>query len=101
MSSAMNKKRDADTTEIGKRERLIGLVRRILGAPAASRPLPIDARLSDLGMSSLKMVSLMLAIEAEFDVVIPQSEITPEQFESIGSVETLLEKLSPSASGAL
>ncbi len=93
MSQAMNKKRDDGTPELNARERLIGLVRQILGTPAASRPLPIDARLCDLGMSSLKMVNLMLAIEAEFDLVIPQSEITPEHFESIASVEVLLARL--------
>ncbi len=93
MAQAMNNKRDAGPSELGTHERLIGLVRRILGPSAASRPLPIDARLSDLGMSSLKMVNLMLAVEAEFDVVIPQSEITPEHFESIASVERLLVKL--------
>ncbi len=93
MLAAMSKTNCAGTPKPGTRERLIGLVRQILGPPAASRPLPIDARLSDLGMSSLKMVNLMLAVEAEFNVVIPQSEITPEHFESIASVEALLAKL--------
>jgi acyl carrier protein len=77
----------------GPRERLIGLVRQILGPPGATRPLPIDARLADLGMSSIKMVNLMLAIEVEFNLVIPQAEITPENFDSIASVETLLARL--------
>lgn len=76
------------------RERLIGLIRQILGQPGATRPLPIDARLADLGMSSIKMVNLMLALEVEFNLVIPQAEITPENFESITSVETLLARLS-------
>src|SRR5256886_16407818 len=76
------------------RERLIGLIRQILGPPAASRPLPIDARLSELGMSSIKMVNLMLAIEVEFGLTIPQAEITPENFESIVSVERLVRRLS-------
>jgi acyl carrier protein len=101
MSAAMNKNRADGTPALNMRERLIGLVRQILGAPAASRPLPIDARLYDLGMSSLKMVNLMLAIEAEFDIVIPQREITPEHFESITSVEMLLARLSRSAGGTL
>jgi acyl carrier protein len=77
------------------RERLIALVRRILGAPAASRPIQIDARLSDLGLSSIKMVNLMLAIEVEFDTTIPQSEITPENLHSIASIEQLLKKIGP------
>jgi acyl carrier protein len=75
------------------RERLIALVRRILGSPAASRPIQIDARLSDLGLSSIKMVNLMLAIEVEFETAIPQAEITPANFHSIASIERLLEKL--------
>jgi acyl carrier protein len=78
---------------LGPRERLIALVRHILGQPAGSRPLPIDGRLSDLGVSSIKMVSLMLAVEAEFGVTIPQREITPENFDSIGAVEAMILRL--------
>jgi len=95
MARPMNELRDAGNSRGSTRERLLGLVRQILGASATTRPLPIDVRLSDLGMSSLKMVNFMLAIEAEFDTVIPQSEITPEHFESIASVERLLTKLLP------
>jgi acyl carrier protein len=76
-------------------------VRQILGPPAASRPLPIDARLSDLGLSSIKMVNLMLAVEAEFDVTIPSEEITPEAFQSIGSVESLVLRLGARPSSCL
>lgn len=75
------------------RERVLGLVRQLLDQPTASRPLPIDARLRDLGLSSIKMVNLMLAIEVEFGIAIPQSEITPQNFESIASIETLVKKL--------
>jgi acyl carrier protein len=81
------------------RERLIGLIRQILGQAAGARPMPIDARLSDLGMSSLKMVKLMLAIEVEFNLAIPQTDITPENFESIATVEAMLNKLGESAGG--
>jgi acyl carrier protein len=80
-------------TQPSTRERLIGLVRRILGATAAYRPIQIDARLSDLGVSSIKMVNLMLAIETEFDITIPQTEITPGNLDSIASIERLLQKL--------
>ena len=75
------------------RERLIALVRQMLGQPNATKPLPIDARLSDLGLSSIKMVNLMLAIEMEFDLTIPQNEITPANFASIVSVEALVQRL--------
>jgi acyl carrier protein len=80
------------------RERLLALVRKSMGAPGATRPLAVDARLSELGISSIKMVGLMLAIEAEFNLTIAQSEITPENFASIASIEAMLERITPAAS---
>jgi acyl carrier protein len=91
---------DADHhPQTSTRERLIGLIRQILGQAAGARPMPIDARLSDLGMTSIKMVKLMLAIEVEFNLAIPQADISPENFESIASVEAMLNKLGESAGG--
>ena len=75
------------------RERLLGLVAEILGEPHAAATLPPDGRLSELGMSSIKMVSLMLAVESEFDLTIPQADITPDNFRSVASVEALLARL--------
>jgi acyl carrier protein len=72
------------------RERLLALVAQILGKPDAAATLPVEARLSDLGMSSIKMVNLMLSVEVEFDVTIPQGDITPDNFRSVASVEVLL-----------
>ena len=80
-----------------RRERLLAIVRNVLGPSAASIPLPIDARFSELGLSSIKMVSLMLAIETEFDLAIPQEEITPESFTSIATVEALIERITGGA----
>jgi acyl carrier protein len=96
----MNSLADDNSAEPTLRESLIALVRRILGPPAAARPLPIDARLADLGMSSLKMVSLMLAMEVEFDIAIPQEEITPDNFASIASVEGVIVRLRSAAQSA-
>jgi acyl carrier protein len=90
---------DLRTTRVTARERLIVVVRQILGPPAALRPLPIDARLSDLGLSSLKMVSLMLAIEVQFNIAIPARDINPENFKSIATVEAMITRLSDPASG--
>jgi acyl carrier protein len=75
------------------RERLLILVAQILGKPGEARSLAIDARLSELGMSSIKMVNLMLAVEGEFDLSIPQNDITPENFRSVQSIEALLARL--------
>jgi acyl carrier protein len=75
------------------RERVVGLVERILERKAGTAPLAFEARLSELGMSSMKMINLMLAIEAEFDLAIPQADITPDNFDSIASVEALVVRL--------
>ena len=82
--------------EDGLRDRLIGLLSQLLGAAARlPEPFPLDLQLSDLGLSSLKMVNLMLAIEREFDIAIPQGEITPENFHSLGAMAALLGRLIP------
>jgi acyl carrier protein len=76
------------------RERLISLVRAVLGAGAVMpNPFPLDAQLSDLGISSLKMVNLMLAVEVEFDIAIAQGDITPENFHSVRSIEMLVDRM--------
>jgi acyl carrier protein len=75
------------------RNRLRRLVAQILGKPEAAPTLPVEGRLSELGMSSIKMVNLMLAVEGEFDVSIPQKDITPDNFRSVASVEALVLKL--------
>jgi acyl carrier protein len=74
--------------------RLITLVKQVSGsATVFPNPFPLDTQLSDLGVTSLKMVNLMLAVEVEFDIAIPQSEITPENFQSLGSIQALVEKM--------
>ncbi len=82
-----------DPQTIGVRDRLIGLVRQVLGAAAVvPEPFPVDQKLSELGIGSLKMVNLMLAVEVEFDIAIPQTEITPENFHSLESIEALVKR---------
>ncbi len=77
------------------RERVVTLVERILERPPGAAPLSTTARLNELGMSSMKMINLMLAIEVEFDLAIPHAEITPENFETIASVEATVRRLLP------
>jgi acyl carrier protein len=82
---------DVQKQEVGSR--LIGLINALLGAEAAvPDPFPVDRRLSDLGISSVKIVSLMLAVEVEFDMVIRPTDITPENFYCVASIEALIER---------
>jgi len=83
----------------GVGDRLVSLVEQILG-PSTVVPFPMTQQLSELGMSSIKMVNLMLAIEVEFDIAIPQSDITPENFHSLASIESLVVRLTTAAATA-
>ena len=50
------------------------------------------SRLFDTGLTSMDMVKLMLEIEAEFDLTIPQADITPKNFETVDTIERMLLK---------
>jgi len=72
------------------RERVVRLVRDILAQNSVSADVSPEAKLVDVGLTSMDMVSLMLAIEAEFDFTIPQELITPENFLSVETLERLV-----------
>ncbi|HVV94932.1 MAG TPA: phosphopantetheine-binding protein [Hyphomicrobiales bacterium] len=75
------------------RERVVALIDGLL-PPGAPRPAPADERpLAAFGLTSFDVVNLMLAVEGEFDVTIPQPEIVPENFRTLGAIELLLAKL--------
>jgi len=87
-------------------DKLLRLVENILAKNAASestlsRSIPIDGDLVEIGMTSVDMVSLMLAVEAEFDVMIPTADITPQNFRSIAAIDALVSRLEGSAAPAL
>ncbi len=71
-------------------ERVISLVSNILSANSIVVDVLPGSRLADIGMTSMDMVNLMLAVEAEFDMTIPQAEITPENFQSPQTIERLV-----------
>jgi acyl carrier protein len=79
----------------GPEDRIFGIVRQMLPATAAMVRLRPDQSLQDFGLKSLDMVTLMLAVEAEFDVEIPQHEMTPENFQSVAAIRKLVASLSP------
>ena len=70
--------------------RLLVLVESILEQNAITAQLTPATLLVDAGLTSMDMVNLMLAVEAEFDFTIPQSEITPENFQSVETLKALV-----------
>jgi acyl carrier protein len=69
------------------------VVRRLLDARAITQPVRPHDDLREIGLTSLDMVSLVLSVESEFAIKIPEREITPTNFRSIATIETLVARL--------
>lgn len=78
-------------------DKVAGIVGEILAKHSVAGPIGRDADLAKLGLTSIDMVELMLAVEAEFDVIIPPTDITTENFRSILAIDTLIGRLDPAS----
>ena len=72
------------------RQRVTELVRQILAKRAIDRAVGDDDDLGETGLSSLDMVNLMLAVETEFDLKIPERDMRPANFRTIARIEALV-----------
>jgi acyl carrier protein len=75
------------------RDRLLALVEQILVKNSIARAVSVNDPLTAVGLSSVDMVQLMLAVEADFDITIPAADITPEHFRSISTIEALIDRI--------
>ena len=73
-------------------DRLLVLVRAILEQNSIVAEVVPDTRLVDIGLTSMDMVNLMLRVEAEFDLTLPQSDITPDNFRSVQTIERIIDR---------
>ena len=80
--------------------RLLALVKSILKQNAITADVEPATLLVDVGLTSMDMVNLMLAVEAEFDFTIPQGDITPENFQSVETLTRLVQNQFAPASAA-
>jgi acyl carrier protein len=71
-------------------ERVAQLVRQLLARRSIDRLVGYDDVLSECGLSSLDLVNLMLAVETEFDIKIPDRDMTPSNFRSIAQIDKLV-----------
>ncbi len=72
---------------------LLELARKIAPGLPASPPHARGLSLSDAGLTSMGAVRLMLAVEAAFNIAIPDADLTPANFASLDRVETLVARL--------
>jgi acyl carrier protein len=77
----------------GVQNRVLALIKGILVQNSIHADLRPESRLVDIGLTSMDMVKLMLEVEAEFDLTIPQSDITPENFQSANTLQLMIVRL--------
>jgi acyl carrier protein len=77
----------------GPTERVAILVRTLLAKRLIERPVGYDDDLSESGLSSLDLVDLMLAVEAEFGLKIPDLDMRPISFRSIARIDALIRRI--------
>jgi acyl carrier protein len=71
-------------------DRLLALARPFAPGLPASDALARSASLSEAGLTSMAAVRLMLAIEAAFEIAIPDAELTPENFATADTILALI-----------
>jgi acyl carrier protein len=76
---------------------ITGVVEALLIKRSGAMTIDADQNLTDAGLTSLDMVNLMLAIEDEFGIEIPQRQMTPANFRSIAAIEMLVSTLAMAA----
>src|SRR3954470_19825955 len=92
MSSSISpKSSDADLLQ---KKDVSHVVRRILVQQSIDKPVSANDDLREIGLTSLDMVDLVLSVESEFNVRIPEAAITPANFRSIATIDALIKSLS-------
>ena len=74
-------------------EKVSAVVQKVAGEHGIKSPIGAEECLVDRGMTSMALVDLMLAVEVDFDITIPQRDLTPTNLRSIQSLGLLLERL--------
>jgi acyl carrier protein len=90
-----------DRTNEKVANRVAALVRKILDREEINKAVGADDDLRGSGLSSIGLVNLMLSVETEFDLTIPERHMTPANFRSITRITQLVDTLSraPPATG--
>ena len=70
--------------------RIAALAERFLSKRGRPGPVASEQDLKAAGLTSLDSVNLMLAVEGEFDVFIPEAAMTPDNFRDVASIAALV-----------
>jgi acyl carrier protein len=80
----------SDRSSHSAADRVISVVQRLLAERSIIRPIGPGDDLRDAGLTSMDMVNLVLSVESEFDLMIPETSITPANFRSVAAISNLV-----------
>jgi acyl carrier protein len=83
-----------DRTNEDVADRVAALVRKMLDREKINKAVGADDDLRGSGLSSIGLVNLMLSVESEFDLTIPERDMTPGNFRSITRIAELVDTVS-------
>jgi acyl carrier protein len=72
------------------KDRITAIARQMLAKRGVHAAPCRQDNLREAGLTSLDMVNLILAVEAEFDIEIPQTAMTPDNFDTVAAIESLV-----------
>jgi acyl carrier protein len=73
--------------------KIAAIVHQLLRDRSVDRPFAFDDNLRDVGLTSLDMTNLVLAVEAELAIGIPDRAITPANFTFVATIGRLVTEL--------
>lgn len=73
--------------------RVTAVVQRLLTQRSIEQPVGPSDDLRRAGLTSLDMINLVLSVEEEFDVTVPEDRIDPANFRSIDAISRLVAAL--------
>lgn len=83
----------SDLAAFPRQAQIAALVEALLVRKKVPAGAGTDEDLHDRGLTSLDLVNLMLAVEDEFGIEIPQPEMTPDNFRTIAAIERLVSRV--------
>jgi acyl carrier protein len=83
----------SDSNAQSLEQRIAGVVQRLLAEHSIDHVVTPEEDLRQAGLSSLDMVSLVLSVEEEFDLMVPEASIMPANFRSVAAISRLVDSL--------
>jgi acyl carrier protein len=83
----------SEPTDIGTTDQVANIVHQLLERQGHAQAIGPDDELAEAGLSSSDMVNLMLLVEEQFRITIPEQELRPSNFRSIASIDALVRSM--------